>query len=59
MVSSKNHPNEIYQRIEEFGVKNSANLLAEIIEAEEDDEATYQNPMKPPTAIRVSKVNPR
>ena len=37
MLKTKIHPREIYQRSEEFGLKNSANMLTEIIETEKDD----------------------
>ena len=37
MLKTKIEPREIYQRIEEFGLKNSANMLTEIIESEKDN----------------------
>ncbi len=37
MLKTKIHPREIYQRIEEFGLKNSASMLTEIIELEKDN----------------------
>ena len=37
MLKVKNHPREIYQRREEFGLKNSASMLTEIIELEKDN----------------------
>ncbi len=37
MLKTKIHPREIYQRSEEFGLKNSANMLTEIIESEKDN----------------------
>ncbi len=36
MLKTKIHPREIYQRCEEFGFKNSMQMLTEIIEAEKD-----------------------
>jgi len=38
MLKEKIHPREIYQRIEEFGLDISANMLTEIIEKEKDNE---------------------
>ncbi len=37
MLKVKIHPQEIYQRSEEFGLENSANMLTEIIEKEKDN----------------------
>ncbi|MFX1388691.1 MAG: HEAT repeat domain-containing protein [Promethearchaeota archaeon] len=37
MLKVKLHPREIYQRSTEFGLKNSANMLTQIIEKEKDD----------------------
>jgi len=37
MLKEKIHPREIYQRTEEFGLENSANMLTEIIEKEKDN----------------------
>ena len=35
-MKTKIHPKEIYQRVEEFGLTNSASMLTEIIEADID-----------------------
>ena len=37
MQKTKIHPREIYQRSEEFGLKNSAKMLIEIIETEKNN----------------------
>ena len=37
MLKVKIQPREIYQRSEEFGLENSANMLTEIIEKEKDN----------------------
>ena len=37
MLKTKIEPREIYQRSEEFGLKNSASMLTEIIELEKDN----------------------
>ena len=37
MLKTNFHPREIYQRSEEFGLKNSVNMLTEIIELDKDD----------------------
>ena len=37
MLKAKIEPREIYQRSEEFGLKNSASMLTEIIETEKDN----------------------
>ena len=37
MHQSKLHPREIYQKSEEFGLTNSANLLTDILESDKDD----------------------
>jgi len=37
MLKVKNHPREIFERREEFGLKNSANMLTEIIETEKEN----------------------
>ena len=38
MLKTKMHPREIYQRNQEFGLENSANMLTEIIEQEKDND---------------------
>ena len=37
MLKTNIHPREIFERSEELGLKNSANLLTEIIESEADE----------------------
>ena len=37
MLKVNIHPREIYQRIEEFGLENSASMLSEIIDTEKDN----------------------